>query len=155
MSAKVLLVDDDLSVRQSLGYALQSEHYTVVAAASGQEALEILCRSEVDLVLLDINMPGLNGWETIDQIIQINPFLPVIIITARPGQRQAAAQAGAAAVLEKPMLLPALLDLMKSLMAEPLELRRQRLASRETLAAGGERKEFETAGSCSMTKKLP
>jgi CheY-like chemotaxis protein len=133
VNAKVLLVDDDVAVRQSLGHVLQSEGYQVLPAASGQEAIEVLGRSEVALVLLDINMPGLNGWDAFDQMMRINPFLPVIVITARPNQQQAAAEAGATALMEKPLALQVLLELMNRLIAEPAEIRRRRIANHETV----------------------
>lgn len=132
MSANVLLVDDDHSVRQSLGRVFESEGYSVLAATNGQEALAILAQTPVDLVLLDLNMPVVNGWDAFDQIRDINPFLPVIVITAKPNQHQAAAEAGATAVFEKPLALPTLLDWMKRIVTEPLELRRRRLVNRET-----------------------
>ena len=133
MSTEVLLVDDDHSVRQSLGRALRSEGYTVIEAVNGQEALAKLAETKVDLVLLDLNMPVVNGWDALDQIKEINPFLPVIVLTARPNQHDTAARAGVAAVLEKPLALPVLLDLMGRTVAETVEARRKRLANRETL----------------------
>jgi two-component system, response regulator FlrC len=133
VSAEVLLVDDDHAVRQSLGRALRSEGYAVIEAVNGQDALAKLAESTVDLVLLDLNMPVVNGWDTLDQIKEINPFLPVIVITARPNQHHAAARAGVAAVLEKPLALPVLLDLMGRTVAETVEARRRRLANQETL----------------------
>jgi CheY-like chemotaxis protein len=133
VSAEVLLVDDDHSVRQSLGRALRSEGYTVIEAVNGQDALAKLTETAVDLVLLDLNMPVVNGWDALDQIKEINPFLPVIVITARPNQHHAATRAGVAAVLEKPFALPVLLDLMGRTVAETVEARRKRLANRETL----------------------
>ena len=133
MSAKVLLVDDDHAVRQSLGRALRSEGYTVIEAVNGQHALAILAETPVDLVLLDLNMPVVNGWDALDQIKEINPFLPVIVITARPNQQHAAVRAGVTAVLEKPLVLPVLLDLMNRTVSETVESRRRRLANRELL----------------------
>src|ERR1700756_2643380 len=124
---KILLVDDDLSVRESLGRALQREGYEVLLAGSGQEALERLCDTEINLALLDINMPGLNGWDTLDQMLEINPFLPVIIITAWPDQRSRTSRA--LAVLEKPLALAPLLEFMKRAMAETVEARRRRIAT--------------------------
>src|SRR4051812_8558981 len=103
MNSKVLLVDDDPSIRDSLGRALQSEHYEVLVARTGQTALELLCEREIDLVLLDINMPGLDGWATFDQMMELNPFLPVIIITANSNQEPISAKAGAVSILQKPL----------------------------------------------------
>jgi DNA-binding NtrC family response regulator len=129
---KILLVDDDLSVREALGRALQREGYEVFLARSGQEALERLCDTEINLVLLDINMPGLNGWDTLDQMLEVNPFLPVIIITAWPDQRTRTSRA--LAMLEKPLALAPLLEFLKQVMAETVEARRRRVASGESFA---------------------
>jgi DNA-binding NtrC family response regulator len=133
MKPKVLLVDDELSIRESLARALQSEGYDVVAVSTGQEALSYLCETDVSLVLLDISLPGINGWDTFEQMMALSPFLPVIIITARPNQQPVAARAGAAAILEKPLALPSLLELMRQAVSETLEARRRRLARHETL----------------------
>jgi CheY-like chemotaxis protein len=134
VKAKVLLVDDDYSVRESLGRALLSEDYEVICASNGQEALERFCDDQIDVVLLDVNMPVINGWDALDQMKEINPFLPTIIITARPNQYERAAAAGAMAILEKPLALPVLLGLLNHVMQESLEARRQRMALRQPIS---------------------
>ncbi|MDB6122376.1 MAG: two component, sigma54 specific, transcriptional regulator, Fis family [Pedosphaera sp.] len=130
---KVLLVDDDFSVRESLQRVLQSENYDVVSASNGREAVERFCEQSIDLVLLDLNMPVLNGWEALERMKAINPFLLTIIITARPNQYELAAQAGAVAIMEKPLTLPLLLDLMSRVMKEPLEVRKQRITAHKPI----------------------
>jgi DNA-binding response OmpR family regulator len=128
LKTKVLLVDDDPSVRESLCRVLQSEDYDVVTAGNGQEALECFSAHHISLVLLDLNMPITDGWATLKQIRAIHPFLPIIITTARPNQRELAAEIAAVAIMEKPLVLPVLLKLMHQLMKEPAETRPHRMA---------------------------
>lgn len=124
---RILVVDDDPSVREMLGRVLNSEGYGVLPAKDGQEALEIAASAEVDLVLLDLNMPGKSGWDTFEELTAANPLLAVIIITARPDQIFTALGAGAGALLEKPLDFPSLLETISKLMAEPAEVRLARL----------------------------
>jgi DNA-binding response OmpR family regulator len=124
---QILLVDDDPTVRDSLSGALVAEGYKVVPAANGQEALDLADRVAVDLVLLDLNMPVKNGWDTFEQLTRQHPILPVIIVTARPNQVFTALSAGAGALLEKPMDIPILLQTMEKLLAETPDKRLARL----------------------------
>ena len=127
-AASLLLVDDDATVRDSLGEVLASEGYTVVPAENGQQAVEIANRSPVDLVVLDLNMPVKPGWDTFEQLTREHPLVPVIIATARANQVVLAAAAGAGALLEKPMDIPVLLRTVRELLDEPPEQRLARLA---------------------------
>src|SRR6267142_242356 len=67
-SPRILLVDDDPGVRGSLGDALASEGYIVIPAEDGQQAIECAASTPVDLVLLDLNMPRKNGWDTFERL---------------------------------------------------------------------------------------
>ncbi len=80
----VLVVDDEEAIRELMVTALASKTRSVLTAGSGDEALEIVRRSEVDLVLLDLAMPGMNGVDTFREIHSLRPALPVIIVTAYP-----------------------------------------------------------------------
>ena len=124
---RILLVDDDASVRSSLSRALQSEDYGVCAAANGAEALRRLEQGRIDLVLLDINLPVTSGWEIFEQITALSPFLPIIIITARPDQYDFAAAAGASAIMEKPLSLPVLMESIDRLVHETFKRRVRRI----------------------------
>lgn len=129
---RILLVDDDPGVRGSLGDVLVSEGYAVVPAHDGQQAVELAGSAAIDLVLLDLNMPRKNGWDTFEHLSARHPLIPVIIITARPNQWFTAIGAGAGALLEKPLDIPTLLRTIERLLAEPAETRLARLAGRET-----------------------
>ncbi|MDW8107555.1 MAG: response regulator [Armatimonadota bacterium] len=77
----VLIVDDDDLVRETLRFVLEDGGYLVHAAPSGAEALRILERKRVDVVLSDIFMPGMNGFDLLQQIRERAPGIPVILIT--------------------------------------------------------------------------
>jgi CheY-like chemotaxis protein len=128
---RILLVDDDAGVRGSLHDVLVEEGYAVTAANDGQEALELIACSVIDLVLLDLNMPRKNGWDTFERLSTEHPLVPVILITARPNQLFAAVGAGVGALLEKPLDIPVLLQTIIRLLAEPNETRLARLAGRD------------------------
>jgi CheY-like chemotaxis protein len=120
-------------VRQSLALALQSEHFQVITASNGKEALEKYFEGYVDLVLLDLNMPVQNGWDTFERLTALNPYLAIILITARLNQRELAAIAGATAIMEKPLNVPLLVEAMNRLVEEPLENRLRRIAAQRPL----------------------
>ena len=79
---KVLVVDDDEHQRLLYQEELELEGYKVLLAAGGQEALTIVADQPVDVVVLDIAMPGMDGLETLGKILDINRQLPVILNTA-------------------------------------------------------------------------
>ena len=115
--ARVLLVDDDLSVLDALGNVIESEGFEVVRAADGHEAVEQFSRRPADLVLLDLMMPLQSGWETLEQLKMINPWLPVIVITARPDAYPVATDRGVAGLMQKPLDIALLLETMNELLA--------------------------------------
>jgi DNA-binding response OmpR family regulator len=119
-------------VRDSLNDVLVAEGYFVIPAENGQQALDLANKSSVDLVLLDLNMPVKNGWDTFQQLTFEHPLIPIIIATARPNQLFTALGAGAGALLEKPMDIPTLLRTMEKLLVETAEQRLARLAGIET-----------------------
>jgi two-component system response regulator CpxR len=125
-------VDDDATVRDSLNAVLLAEGYFVIPAENGQQAIDLARQSEVDLVLLDLNMPVKNGWDTFEHLTREHPTLPIIIVTARPNQLFTAVSAGAGALLEKPMEIPILLNTIKKLLAESAEQRLARLLGKNT-----------------------
>ena len=131
MKTKVLLVDDDSSVVAAHTGVLRAEGYDVIQAFDGHAALQHFHTvGGAAIVLLDLNMPVKGGWDTFEQLTAINPLLPIIIITARPDQHALADAAGVAALMEKPLEIPLLLETMRKLLAEPPEMRLARIAGR-------------------------
>jgi len=127
---RILLVDDDFTVRGSLNDVLAGEGYAVIPAENGQQALDLAARLPVDLALLDLNMPVKNGWDTFEQLTREHPSIPIIIATARPNQLFTALSAGVDALLEKPLDIPTLLRTMENLLAESAEEHLARLAGK-------------------------
>ncbi len=78
---KILIVDDDLAGRENLLELLQEEGYEVTAVADGNQAIEVFLAEPVDLLITDLQMPGMNGLELIKLIKKINPACVPIVIT--------------------------------------------------------------------------
>ena len=127
---KILLVDDDPAVRRMLGMLLTGEGYEVLLAVDGGESIQVVRATDLDLVLLDLNMPGMDGWEAFERLASENPMLPIVVITARPNQCFTALAAGIGALLEKPLDLPKLFLTIRDLLDEPDEIRLARVAGR-------------------------
>ena len=115
---RVLLVDDDRSVLDALGAVIESEGFELVRAADGHEAVEKFRQQPIDIVLLDLNMPVKGGWGTFERLTTINPLLPIIVITARPDAYPVAMATGVAALMQKPLDIPLLLEAMRELLAD-------------------------------------
>ena len=129
MKTRVLLVDDDPGVAAAVGDMLSSEGYDVVYARNGREAVDDFpTHGQIGLVLLDLCMPEMGGWDTFERLTAIDPLLPIIVITARPDQKQLAEAAGVGALMEKPLNIPRLLAIMRTLLAESAEERLARIA---------------------------
>jgi two-component system response regulator (stage 0 sporulation protein F) len=77
----ILIVDDEEGLREGLSKLLESEGYVALSAESGEQALEILQRSHIDLVLTDMRMPGMDGIELLKKIRERHPNVGVIILT--------------------------------------------------------------------------
>lgn len=127
---RILLVDDDPAIRHLLFRLLGEEGYLVRTAANGVEALELDQATKFDLVLLDLNMPLEDGWETFKQLSTKHPLLPVILITARANQFFPALACGVGALLEKPLDFVKLFQTIRSLLEESDEARLARYRGR-------------------------
>ena len=82
MSHTILLVDDEPKLRDVLAIGLNDLGYRTLSAASGRDAIDILQREDVDLVLTDLRMPGISGRELLQEIKRLRPTLPVVLMTA-------------------------------------------------------------------------
>lgn len=111
---KILIVDDDPSVRHMLMRVLTDEGYESVSAADGCACLKIAALEPVDLVLLDLKMAGMSGEETLKALSVAQPQLPVVVITAYapPGGERGLMSA----LLQKPLDFQNLLETIKNLL---------------------------------------
>ena len=129
MKKRILLADDDESVRKMVARVLELANYEVLVAATGLEAVKLFRKQSPDLVLLDLRMPELGGWEVFELIHQMNAAVPVVVITAWPDQQQQARQRGIDGLMEKPLDLVRLLERIEELLSETEEQRTQRRQS--------------------------
>lgn len=82
MQTRMLIVDDDPHIRELLRFYLQRERFEVLAAEDGEAASQLLEQEQVHLAIVDVMMPGKNGWELCEEIRQFYD-IPVILLTAR------------------------------------------------------------------------
>lgn len=123
----ILLVDDEPAVREMVGRVLAQEGYRVLTAANGAEAVAMAAADSVDAALLDLNLPGQSGWDTFERLTTTDPFLAVVIITARPNQLLTAINAGVSALLEKPLDFETLLKTVRQVLTESDRRRLERM----------------------------
>jgi DNA-binding NtrC family response regulator len=124
----VLLVDDEEDILESLAlmFRLAVKDLRLVTAKSGQEALEILRRERVDLIVTDYRMPVMDGFQFLKAADAVHAGLPRIMITAYPDPALAAraqAEAEVAMVISKPFDLDTFMQLCRSLVARSKRLR--------------------------------
>lgn len=110
----ILVIDDDDQLRISFCKLLREENYSVLGAASGEAGVDIVTQQPLDLVILDMRLPGMDGMETFKQIKKEDPKLPVIIVTAY-GTTETAIETtkmGAYDYVLKPFEIPEMLNLI-------------------------------------------
>ncbi len=111
MTGKILIVDDEPQIRRVMKTALAVEGYVAVDARSAADALEKLSADRFELVLLDVNMPGMSGLEACYEIRRTSPEIGIIMLTVRNAEADkiAALDAGADDYVTKPFSMPELL----------------------------------------------
>jgi len=116
---RILVVDDESLIRQTLSEFLEQEGYSVVTCASGEEALKAATDQPFDAALCDVHLPGIDGIELLERLLQINPEMFVLLITAFATVENAveAFQRGAHDYLMKPILLDEVHSKLKRLLA--------------------------------------
>ncbi len=109
MKERILLIDDDISVTEMLGLALGQAGYQVDVAHSGREGLQRLYEYRPDIVLLDVMMPQMDGWETCRRIRELSD-VPILMLTAKSGEENEVRglKAGADQYAVKPVVIPVL-----------------------------------------------
>jgi len=123
MSSRILVVDDDPQIRRVLRTALVAQGYEAVDARNGEEAIERLREEKPDLVILDMNMPRMNGLETC-RIVRTTSDVPIIMLTVRDTEADKieALDAGADDYVTKPFSSPELLARIRAALRRSPEL---------------------------------
>ena len=115
--AKILIVDDEADMRTVLFHTLRGAGHTVTEATGGEEALKKIKRTKFDLVLLDIMMPKMSGYEVLEKIREMpsRRTVPVVVVTAKhdPHGVQREVSAGATDHIAKPFLPSELEDVVR------------------------------------------
>ena len=119
--AKILVIDDELSIRSLLDTLLGRKGHDVVLAANGQKGLALLCREHPDVVVLDLKMPEMDGIAVLQQIRNLNPILPVIVLTGggTPEIEQQVHALGVTEFVDKGFSLHLLGDALKRVLGTP------------------------------------
>jgi two-component system response regulator MprA len=122
VDVRILVVDDDAAVRDSLARTLRFEGHEVVTADDGEQALSAVRAKEPDAMILDVSMPKLDGLQACRRLRAEGVLLPVLMLTARDsvGDRVAGLDAGADDYLVKPFALQELLARLRALLRRSL-----------------------------------
>src|SRR5919108_3182224 len=118
LSRSILIVEDNADAREALRMLLELDGHTVEAAAEGAEALEIMRAKDPDIALVDIGLPGIDGYEVARRVRERDPRRPLLIALTGYGQpedKRRAPDAGFDSFLVKPVDPAALADLLVSL----------------------------------------
>ena len=136
----ILVVDDDKHTRMLLRAILENANYTVSTAENGEEALDVLDREHIDLVVLDVMMPKMNGYEFTKIIRNGNDALPILMVTAKalPADEKQGFLVGTDDYITKPIDGEKLLLRIKAL------LRRARIASEQRIVVGDVTLDYST-----------
>jgi CheY-like chemotaxis protein len=120
---RVLVIDDDPSIRQMVAYALDDEGYHVAEASDGQTALELVGQQHPDLILLDMKMPGMDGWEFVKRYrARYDHQAPIVVLTAAPDAAQRGAEVNAEGHVSKPFDLDNLVERVSTLLRKEVPL---------------------------------
>ena len=119
--ASVLVVDDEEGIRDLLSRTLALAEYDVETTADGKSALESIRNDGYTLLIADLRLPGMDGLTLIREVKQINPHLPIIIITGYSSESSAieAVNLGVAGYLTKPVGIPQVLAAAAKALGQP------------------------------------
>jgi len=117
---KILVVDDEYAFCKSLKQFFAKLGFAVVIATNGEHALDLIPEERPDLMTLDIRMPGMDGYETLNRVKHLAPEMPIVVITAVdvPRMEEMLERSGAQAVLRKPVDLHEVERTIMQLLAE-------------------------------------
>jgi len=122
MAKKIMVVDDEPYIARVIKFKLEQEGYTVISANDGQSGLQKIKEEKPDMVLLDVMMPGLSGYEVCQKIKQDAELagIPVVILTAKGQERdrEQGLTMGASDYITKPFSPNRLLELVKNMIGD-------------------------------------
>ena len=129
---QILVVDDDKNTRMLLKAVLQAENYTVYTAENGEDALGVMDKEHIDLVVLDIMMPKMDGYAFTRLLRESNNNLPILMVSAKqlPADKQKGFLVGTDDYMTKPI------DEVEMLLRIKALLRRARIASEHRIVVG-------------------
>ena len=118
MAATILIVEDEYAVARGVQYALQQEGYEVIIARSGEEGLELATNQAPDLIVLDVRLPGMDGFETLRRVRAAGSKAPILVLTARDDEvdKVIGLELGADDYMTKPFSLRELMSRIKALL---------------------------------------
>ena len=150
---QILVVDDDRNSRLLLRAVLQAENYTVFTAENGEDALEVMDREHIDLVVLDVMMPKMDGYEFTRILRQTDNNLPILMVSARqmPADKRQGFLVGTDDYITKPI------DEVEMLLRIKALLRRARIASEHRIVLGAVVLDYDsfTVSRAGQTQELP
>jgi CheY-like chemotaxis protein len=123
MPHRVLIVEDTPENMYALKRVFQHEGFEIIEATNGHEAVQKSEEEKPDLILMDMRLPGLSGYEATERIRQKLPALPIIAITADalPGDREKALELGCIAYFSKPIQYREIIDAVRNILNHPSE----------------------------------
>ncbi|MDE3112018.1 MAG: response regulator transcription factor [Chloroflexota bacterium] len=136
--SRILVVDDEANIRHTLGYALKAEGYDVADAEDGQAALDLAARSHPDLVILDLMLPKIDGFE-VARRIRRESDIPILMLTARDSEldKVVGLEIGADDYLAKPFSMRELIARVRALLRRAAR-REAPVTTNEGLFAAGD-----------------
>jgi two-component system copper resistance phosphate regulon response regulator CusR len=138
--SRILIAEDERRISSFLERGLTANGFTIEIAERGDEALELARSDRFDLVILDLGLPGLDGFDVLRELRKVNDRVPVVILTARENVRDTVAglEGGADDYITKPFRFQELLARVR------VRLRGERVAERTTLRVGNAKLDLRT-----------
>jgi DNA-binding response OmpR family regulator len=130
---RVLVADDSASIRESLAAALRNEGYEVLLAANGEEALQQYSPGQIDLVLLDLEMPVKSGWHVFEEIANLDHGQAIILMADRLDAVDLRTTGHLTRLAAKPIILSALMTAVRTALSESAALHRSTVTTQRNL----------------------
>lgn len=142
--AKILIAEDNIGLRQLMCIHLEKAGHRVFTAADGLQALDVLEHNAIDMIVADIMMPNMDGYQLIEELRGVNIQTPVLIVTAKDtmDDKRTGFQAGADDYMTKPV------DMEEMILRVDALLRRCKIVSSRSITIGNTKLDFDTLSVC-------